>query len=281
MSVSSSMRWNRRLRPLIRSTIASTSRSIPGKWCSSMKQSMWSRSSAALAMIVILDQKTLDVKILHLYHLVRRKDTRSREEPPNVRARDSHRGRQGAGGSPEQRLVPDRTAPPRTPDARPLVDRGRSPARGCWFNLRPGAPRSLNIAWGPWRLCRRGRLALAHEALAGRADQRNRFREEHAHGVAKGDRLLVGAAARLNLLQRCRGELDCRVERQRGELLALGLLHRLGLLLGELAQAAHQVLRVPAEWEAAAFHRPRLAKREFVAALDVSRELGDRIGGSL
>jgi len=26
-------------------------------------------------MIVILDQKTLDVKILYLYHLVRRKDT--------------------------------------------------------------------------------------------------------------------------------------------------------------------------------------------------------------
>jgi hypothetical protein len=33
-------------------------------------------------MIVILDQKSLDVKILYLYHLVRAKDTRSREEPP-------------------------------------------------------------------------------------------------------------------------------------------------------------------------------------------------------
>src|SRR5262249_27377885 len=118
-------------------------RSIPGNWFSSRKRSTWSRSSAALAMIVILDQKTLDVKILYLYHLVRRKDTRGREEPPDVRARDSHRGRQGAGGSPEQRLVPDRTAPPRTPDARPLVDRGRSPARGRRLSFRPGAPRSL------------------------------------------------------------------------------------------------------------------------------------------
>ena len=34
-------------------------------------------------------------------------------------------------------------------------------------------------------------LALAHEALAGGADERDRLGEEHAHGVAQRERLLV------------------------------------------------------------------------------------------
>ena len=42
-----------------------------------------------------------------------------------------------------------------------------------------------------------------------------------------------------------RGQLDRGVQRQRRELLALRLLHRLGLLLRELAQPAHQVSGSP------------------------------------
>src|SRR5262249_43314729 len=79
------------------------------------------------------------------------------------------------------------------------------------------------------------RLPLAHEALAGSAHERDRLGEEHAHGVAKRDCLLVDAALRLYLSERRGGELDGGVERQRRELLALRFLHVLGLLLGELA----------------------------------------------
>ena len=56
-----------------------------------------------------------------------------------------------------------------------------------------------------------------------------------------------GVPATCDLRERRRGQLDRRVQRQRRELLALGLLHRLGLLLGELAQAAEEILRVAAE----------------------------------
>ena len=66
----------------------------------------------------------------------------------------------------------------------------------------------------------------------------------------------VDAALRLDLLERRGGELDGGVERQRGELLALRLLDGLRLLLGELAQPAHDLLGVAAEREseASAFH---------------------------
>ena len=63
----------------------------------------------------------------------------------------------------------------------------------------------------------------------------------------------------LHLSERRSRQLDGRVQRQRRELLALRLLHRLRLLLGELPQPAHQVLGVAAEGEsesAAAFHAP-------------------------
>src|SRR5204862_4188387 len=66
----------------------------------------------------------------------------------------------------------------------------------------------------------------------------------------------------LDLGERRGCELDCGVERERRELLALRLLHALGLLLGELTQAAHEVVGVAAEREtkaAAAFHTSRLA----------------------
>ena len=59
-----------------------------------------------------------------------------------------------------------------------------------------------------------------------------------------------------DLRERRRGELDRGVQRQRRELLALGLLHRLGLLLGELAQAAQQILGIAAEREAEACRLP-------------------------
>ena len=52
-------------------------------------------------------------------------------------------------------------------------------------------------------------------------------------------------------------EVDRRIQRERGELLALGVLDGLGLLLRELAQGAEEILRIaPAEREeaAAAFH---------------------------
>ena len=95
----------------------------------------------------------------------------------------------------------------------------------------------------------RRRVTFAHEALARRADERDRLGEEHAHRVAQGDRLLVGVPATCDLRERRRGQLDRGVQGQRRELLALRLLHRLGLLLGELAQAAQEILGVAAERE--------------------------------
>ena len=63
--------------------------------------------------------------------------------------------------------------------------------------------------------------------------------------------------ADLHLRRAPPSELDGGVQRQRRELLALRLLHRLGLLLGELAQPAEEILGIAAEreTEAAAFHR--------------------------
>src|SRR2546425_1237022 len=102
----------------------------------------------------------------------------------------------------------------------------------------------------------RRRSLFAHEALAGGRDERARLGEEHAHCVAEGDGLFVDPARRLQLLERSRRELDGGVERQRRELLALRLLHRLGLLLGELAQTLQEILRITAEKREAAFaHR--------------------------
>src|SRR5438094_5071527 len=77
-------------------------------------------------------------------------------------------------------------------------------------------------------------LALAHEALTCRADERDGLREKHAHGVAKCDRLLVRCSGRLQLRQRCAGQLDRRVQRQCRELLPLGFVHRCSLMLCEL-----------------------------------------------
>src|SRR5712692_6287601 len=100
------------------------------------------------------------------------------------------------------------------------------------------------------------RLALAHEALACRGDERHRLGEQHPHRVAERDRLLVDRAGRLHLRERGGRQLDRRVQRQRRELLALRLLHRLRLLLGELTQAAQQILWIAAERKAhaALFH---------------------------
>ena len=77
------------------------------------------------------------------------------------------------------------------------------------------------------------------------------------------DRLLVRAVLDVDLLKRSRGELDGGVQRQRRELLPLGLLHALCLLFGELAQPAHDVLGIAAEGKtkAAAFHFATVAGR--------------------
>ena len=80
--------------------------------------------------------------------------------------------------------------------------------------------------------------------------------------ASERDRLFVHAALRLHLLQRGRRQLDGGVERQRRELLALRLLDALGLLLGELAQAAHQIVGIAAEGKSeasTAFHAARVA----------------------
>ena len=50
-----------------------------------------------------------------------------------------------------------------------------------------------------------------------------------------------------HLRERGRGQLDGGVQRQRRELLALRLLHRLRLLLRELAQPAQEILGIAAE----------------------------------
>ena len=67
----------------------------------------------------------------------------------------------------------------------------------------------------------------------------------------------------LDLPECGRRQVDRRVERQRGELLALGVGYRLGLALGELTQAAQQVLGISTERKpeaAAAFHAVSLAQ---------------------
>ena len=61
-----------------------------------------------------------------------------------------------------------------------------------------------------------------------------------------------GPPVDLHALERGGGQVDGRVQRQRRELLALGLGDRLRLLLGELAQRAHQVVGVAPEREAEA-----------------------------
>ena len=98
-------------------------------------------------------------------------------------------------------------------------------------------------------------LGLAHEALAGSRDQRDGLGKEDAHRVAKGPCLLLGLPLYLHSLERGACQLDSRVQRQRGELLPLRLVHSLGLLLGELTQAAHQLLGVAAKGKAeSTFH---------------------------
>src|SRR6185436_13120160 len=102
-----------------------------------------------------------------------------------------------------------------------------------------------------------GILTLAHEALTRGADERQGFREEHPHRVAERDRLLVCTAGRLKLGEGRSGQLHGGVQGERRELLALRLLHRLRLLLGELAQASEEILRIAPEREAKSTFHPR------------------------
>ena len=74
---------------------------------------------------------------------------------------------------------------------------------------------------------------------------------------AERERMSVGGALDLHLTERGGRELDCRRERQGRELLALRLLHGLGLLLGEFAERTEEILGIPAaerEEAATAFH---------------------------
>ena len=103
-----------------------------------------------------------------------------------------------------------------------------------------------------------GVVRVAHQALAGCADERNRLGEEHAHRVAQRECLLVDRALRLHLAERGRGELDRGVERLLREVLRLHFLGLLALLLHHLLERAHELLGVAPEREskaAAAFHR--------------------------
>jgi ferritin len=98
-------------------------------------------------------------------------------------------------------------------------------------------------------------LGLAHEALSGSRDQRDGLGEEDAHRVAKGCCLLLGRPLDFQPLERGACQLDSRVQGERGELLALRLVHSLGLLLGELTQATHQLLGITAKGKAeSTFH---------------------------
>ena len=108
--------------------------------------------------------------------------------------------------------------------------------------------------------------------MAGGAHERHRLGEQHAHRVAHRERLPVDGALELQLRERRGGQLDGGVQGQRRELLALRLLHRLGLLLGEFAQAAQEILGVAAEREASesTFHPSKLAQVDEVAALDLA-----------
>ena len=86
--------------------------------------------------------------------------------------------------------------------------------------------------------------------MTSRRHERDRFGKEDAHRIPQRDGLLVGRPLDLDLLQRGSRELDGRVEGQRRELLALRLVHSLRLTLGELTQAAHQLVGVAAERKA-------------------------------
>src|SRR5437588_244622 len=104
--------------------------------------------------------------------------------------------------------------------------------------------------------------ALAHEALAGGAHERDRFGKEHTHRVAQRQRLLVRPTLHVYLRQRCCRQLHCGVQRERRELLALRLLNRLGLLLGELAQPAQEILGIALERKTkTTFHTPSIGKK--------------------
>src|SRR5438128_7235278 len=101
--------------------------------------------------------------------------------------------------------------------------------------------------WMPSSFTTAVRSPLAHESLTRCADERYRLGEEHAHRVPHRRRLLLGRTRDVDALERRAGQLDGRIQGQRRELLPLGLRDRLRLLLGELAQPAHQILRVTTE----------------------------------
>ena len=197
-----------------------------------------------------------------LHHCLLRRRNRQRHVRPGDdapgrvgrrrRARDEHAGRDLVPDPMRSRVPGDHDGSTTADAVEGLAIQGldRSvPRQGRLRGQGRRSPRHLQQGLGLAR--------LAHEPLARRADERDRLGEQDAHRVAEGDRLLVRPALRLDLAQRGGGQLDRGVQRQRRELLALCLRDRLRLLLGELAQAAHQILGVTAKGKVeAAFHRP-------------------------
>ena len=96
---------------------------------------------------------------------------------------------------------------------------------------------------------------LRHEALTGGGDQRDRLGKENAHRVAEGECLLVDRAGDRDLTEGGLRQLHGGPERQRRELLALGVLDPVGLLLGELPEPLEEILGITAERkEPSTFH---------------------------
>src|SRR6266576_1939225 len=126
----------------------------------------------------------------------------------------------------------------------PVISRATWTMSLLWST--PTAPQPVSSA--------RRRKTPPPQPTARRAHERNCLGEEHAHRVAQCEGLLVARALDVDLRQGRGGQLDGGVQRQRRELLTLRLLHRLRLLLGELAQAAQQIFGIPAELKASAFH---------------------------
>ena len=107
-----------------------------------------------------------------------------------------------------------------------------------------GRPSALRRRMKPWR---------AAETSATASGKSTRIASRRASACASG------GPSTWMLPERRRGQLDGGVQRERRELLALGLLHRLGLLLRELAQRAEELLGIAAaerEEAASAFHAP-------------------------
>ena len=134
--------------------------------------------------------------------------TRSRQASSRRRAR----------ALPEQGDARDGRAQPRSAASSP---RGRREARDVPLLLGRGRGPRPDRRRRRWSLLTT--ISLAHEALPGGRDERDRLGEEHAHRVAERGRLRVGRAFDLNAAERGGREIHRGVQGRRRELLALGV----------------------------------------------------------